>query len=547
MSWLLVTVPAAPLAAALLTVLAGRRWARWGGWLAVAGTAVSLVCLLVLGGSPQQISVPWFTLGELELSVGLQLDRLSWPMAVLVSSVCALVNLYSIGYEQEDSHRPRFFSWMSFFAGAMLTLVLAGSFVLWFAAWEAVGLVSWALIGFHHREQAARRAALKAFLLTRIGDFGFLLAWLLVLVITGTTAIDRFLEHVQSGTFSPTTLTLIALLFFVAAVSKSAQLPLSAWLPDAMAGPAPVSALIHSATMVAAGVYLLLRLYPLYEASGIARGVILWTGAATALLAALIATAQSDLKRIFAWSTVSHLGEMMLALGLAGPIAAAFHLTTHAAFKSTLFLAAGAVEQTTGKRELSQLGGVLRKMPWTAGALVLASLAAAGLPPLSGYWSEEAILKAALAAGVGWGVLLLIVIALAGIYLGRAAAALLVRSPNAPGASASRTAWTMLVPLGVLAVAAAAVGYPLKTPLEKWLPFSAGGHVEPDHFPPSGSRPDHPAAPPAPHGGDTVDGVGRRAADIDRIACPLRRLRSYRSFAAVAHQLAVDSDHRRFL
>ncbi len=326
--------------------------------------------------------------------MGLRLDGIAYAAALLVAGISLPVLVYSTAYTAGEEGVPRFFAGMSFFVGAMLTLVLADSLLLLYAAWEWVGLASWLLIGFRFREEEARRAARKAFLVTRIGDSGFLLAWLLVLTTFGSTDLGALLTAAGDG--MPDGLgTLLPLLFFFAAVGKSAQLPLSAWLPPAMAGPTPVSALIHSATMVAAGVFLVLRLWPLFAASPAALQVILWIGGVTALLAALAATVQYDLKRVLAWSTISQLGEMMLALGLGAPLAAAWHLGTHAAFKSTLFLAAGAVEHGGGGRDLRCMGGLAKRLPWSAVAFAVAAVALAGIPPFSGFWSEDAILAAA--------------------------------------------------------------------------------------------------------------------------------------------------------
>ncbi len=476
MSLSLLIIPLAPLFAALLALTVGRRRARLCGWLTVAGTALSFAALLLLWGRGLHLSATWFTVGDFALTVGLRLDELSWFMALVVAGVSFAVNVYAVSYMAKEEDQPRFFALMSFFAGAMLTLVLADSFVLLFMAWEMVGLASFGLIGFHYQEDEARRAAQKAFLLTRLGDFGLLIGWLLVLHLTHTTNLDALLAATARGVIPQTTLTLIALLFFTASVGKSAQLPLTAWLPDAMAGPTPVSALIHSATMVAAGVYLVLRVYPLFVAAPFALQVILWTGALTALFGALVATAQYDLKRVLAWSTVSQLGEMMLALGLAGPLAAAFHLAAHAVFKSTLFLSAGIIQHSTGSRDLRELGGLWRKLPVTASAFGVAALALAGFPPFAGFWSEEKILGRAVEANAGWGLLMLGLILLAGVYIGRAGISVFASWPNAPAPSAERPKTLMLAPVAMLAFAAFGLGFVLKDSITHTLPFAASQH-----------------------------------------------------------------------
>lgn len=481
-TWLTL-IPLVPALAALAILVAGRRLPRGGGWLAVGSLFLSGLGLAVLAGSgvlrggTLTVEVTWMAVGSLKLTMGFWLDGLSWWMAVLVGVICLLVTTYAVPYmKDEEEGQARFFALMAFFAASMLALVLSGSFVLTFVAWEGVGVASYGLIGFWYRKDEARRAAPKAFLMTRLGDFGFLLGWLLVLHHTGTTHIETFLQAVEGGGVGTPMLTLIALLLFAAAVGKSAQLPLTAWLPDAMVGPTPVSALLHSATMVAAGIYLILRVFPLFERAPYALDVVLWIGAVTALAAALVATAQYDFKRILAWSTVSQLGEMMMALGLAGPVAAAYHLTTHAVFKSALFLVAGAVDHETGSRDLRALGGLGRSMPWTAGVFGVSALALAGFPPFAGFWSEEKILGAAQAHHWGWGLLMLVLVGLAGLYISRAGMAIFGRWPDAPEPESGRPAVLMIVPMLVLGVAALAIGYGVKTPIEHVLPFEPAQH-----------------------------------------------------------------------
>jgi NADH-quinone oxidoreductase subunit L len=472
---LLTLVPAAPLIAALLVCIFGYRLPKRGAWLPVLGTAVSLTAVLLLPRSGTTAQIAWFTLSGLTLNIGLHLDPLSWFMCVLVAAIALLVNLYAVEYMQtEKEGRVRFYAWMSLFAGAMLALVLASSFLLFYAAWEAVGLASWGLIGFCYKDRPARRSAQMAFLMTRFGDFGMLLGWLLVVTKLRNVDIDVFLNAVVAGRLDPRLLTLLALLFFAAAVGKSAQLPLTGWLPEAMVGPTPVSALLHSATMVAAGVYLVLRLFPLFQAAPGALPIVLWTGAITAVFAALVATAQADLKRILAWSTVSQLGEMMIALGLAAPAAALFHLSTHAVFKSGLFLAAGIVERSTRAKELEKMGGLKRALPIVGLAFGACSLALAGFPLLSGFWSEEKIMQAAAHVGISWILCMLLLIFLAGVYISRAAAGVFLNWPGAPIPDTTRKPQKLiLVPSLLLAVGAAVIGSLLQHPVEQALPIHA--------------------------------------------------------------------------
>ncbi len=417
MSALLLAVPLAPLTASLVIV----PFKKHAGWLNLLGVGLSLLALLLIGRGTPAFSGNWFESAGFQLTVGLSLDGLSKLLAFLVAGVGLLVSVYAVGYLRGEEGGPRFFATLAFFLGAMLTLVLANSFALLFAAWEGVGLASYLLIGFHYDQQGARKAALRAFLMTRIGDVGLLLGWLLALRLTGTSDIGALLGNLN--TIPAATLTLLAALFLIGAVGKSAQLPLSAWLPSAMVGPTPVSALLHSATMVAAGVYLLLRLEPLFAAAPAVLASVAWVGGLTALFSALVATVQTDLKRVLAWSTVSQLGEMFFAYGLGGPFAAAFHLGVHALFKSALFLSAGAVQHAAGTLDMWKLGGLGRTMPRTAATFALAGLTLTGLPPFGAYFSEEAILGRAVQNGLWTGLLMLLLVFLAGTYIARAGVA----------------------------------------------------------------------------------------------------------------------------
>ncbi|CAM3639389.1 NADH dehydrogenase subunit L [Deinococcus saxicola] len=422
MTALLLLIPLVPLSMSLVIAL----WGRFAGWLNVLGVDVSLLALLLIGGASPALSGPWFESGSLQLTAGLSLDGLSRVLAYLVTGVGLLVSIYAVGYMRGEERQSRFFATLAFFIGAMLTLILSTSFALLFAAWEGVGLASYLLIGFHFTQAEARKAALRAFLMTRVGDVGLLLGWLLALNLTGTSDIGVLLGQVAN--LPAGTAELLALLFLIGAIGKSAQLPLTAWLPDAMAGPTPVSALLHSATMVAAGVYLLLRLEPLFAAAPAVLLAVAVIGGLTALFSALVATVQTDLKRVLAWSTVSQLGEMFFVYGLGGPYAAAFHLGVHALFKSALFLSAGAVQHAAGTLDLGKLGGLGRgglgrTMPLTATAFTLAGLTLAGVPPFGAFWSEEAILGTAVQSGPWTGVFMLGLIFLAGVYIARAGVA----------------------------------------------------------------------------------------------------------------------------
>lgn len=478
----LLLIPLLPLLAAVAAPLLARRGAA--GPSVVLAAAASFAILSVGGAFAPDglalapVATTWATTGPLTLTVGLEPTPLGGLLALLVSGVGTLIALYASGYVEPGAPQGRFFAWYGGFLAAMLALVLAGSTLLLFAAWEAVGLASWGLIGFWYERSDARAAARKAFLVTRVGDAGLLLGWLALALAIGTTDIAATLDAVRGGELAPGLLVFAAAGLLLGAFGKSAQLPFTAWLPDAMAGPAPVSALIHSATMVAAGVFLLLRFFPLLEAAPGVLAVVFWVGAATALVAALAATAATDLKRVLAWSTVSQLGEMMLALGLGSAFAAGFHLTTHALFKSALFLAAGSVGHVLGHHDLRRMGGLARTMPFTTLAFAAAGLTLAGVPPLSAFWSEEAILGAALGASPWAASLLVLLVFLAGVYIARAGvAAFAPRAGSEPAIADERAGWRLAIPALALALAALVFGGLAEGRMHDLLPSGGSGEV----------------------------------------------------------------------
>ena len=341
--------------------------------------------------------VPWLDFGSLfRVPIGVVVDRLSAIMLLVVTGVGALVHIYSLVYMRDDEGKARFFGNLSLFMFSMLGIVLANNFAMMFIFWELVGVSSYLLIGHWFTRDAAAAAANKAFLANRIGDFGFMLGILMVWAWAGSLVFAD-IEHAIPGlNQNAGFLTATVLLIFCGAVGKSAQLPLHVWLPDAMEGPTPVSALIHAATMVAAGVYMLARVFFLITLSPAAQGVIAWVGMLTAVLAALMATQQSDIKRILAYSTLSQLGYMISAIGLAAPGAAMFHLFTHAFFKALLFLGAGAIIHALHhEQDIWKMGGLSRSMKWTFRTFTAGYLALIGFPFLSGFWSKDAILSAA--------------------------------------------------------------------------------------------------------------------------------------------------------
>ena len=350
----------------------------------------------VAAAGPQEFSFPWLYVGTVQLDIGVLVDNLSALMMAVVSLVSLLVQIYSIGYMKGEIGYGRYFAYMSLFSGSMLALVISDNIVQTYIFWELVGICSYLLIGFWYRRPSAAAAAKKAFVVTRFGDLGFLTAVLLLssfgLGIFGFTDLAHAAEQ---GALSKGLITAVCLLLFCGAMGKSAQFPLHIWLPDAMEGPTPVSALIHAATMVAAGVYLVARTYFLFALAPAALLVVAIIGCLTLFLAATMAVAENDIKRVMAYSTISQLGYMMMALGVGGYTAGVFHLTTHAFFKALLFLTAGSVIHALHTNDMWRMGGLGKRMPITSITCLVGALALAGLPPLAGFWSEDEILSAA--------------------------------------------------------------------------------------------------------------------------------------------------------
>ncbi|PZU50664.1 MAG: NADH-quinone oxidoreductase subunit L [Sphingomonas sp.] len=364
----------------------------------------------LINGAPaaDHVVAEWFTSGDLHVNWTLKVDILTGVMLVVITSVSALVHLYSWGYMAEDPDQPRFFAYLSLFTFAMLMLVTADNLVQIFFGWEGVGLASYLLIGFWYQKPSAWAAAIKAFVVNRVGDFGFMLGIFGLFMLFGTVDIDTILNGVplaKGATFTflghqVDAITTIALLLFVGAMGKSAQVPLHTWLPDAMEGPTPVSALIHAATMVTAGVFLVCRMSPLFEASPTASTVVTYVGALTAIFAATVATTQHDIKRVIAYSTCSQLGFMFFAAGVGAYGAAMFHLFTHAFFKALLFLCAGSVIHAMHHEQDMRYYGALRKaIPLTFWAMIIGTIAITGVNYTSGYFSKDSVLFAAWESG----------------------------------------------------------------------------------------------------------------------------------------------------
>jgi NADH-quinone oxidoreductase subunit L len=449
------------------------------------GTAAALSFVLLskmLDGNSQYVLDPvtWFAAGKLKVSFTITVDALSTIMLCMVTFIATFIAIFSGGYMHGDKGFPRFFAVMSLFVFSMCGLVLSNNFLLLVAFWEGVGLCSYLLVGYYFEKPSAAAAARKAFLYTRIGDTGFLLGIFLLWKLGGWhTDLTALFDHLQKNPPDSTQLTLACLLLFCGAVGKSAQFPLYVWLPDAMEGPTPVSALIHAATMVTAGVYLLARCAPLFAMSPDAQIVVSWIGGITALLAAFIALAQTDLKRVLAYSTVSQLGFMFMALGTSGAIdpafavgAAMFHLFTHAFFKALLFLSAGSVMHGMGGViDVRQFGGLRKVMPVTHVCFLCGALALAGFPLLSGFWSKDLILESLTEAsesqsGYSAGYFTLFLVAcvtafLTAFYTFRAYFLTFwgpERIPHEAGHHAHESPRSMTLPLVVLALGAVGVG-----------------------------------------------------------------------------------------
>jgi NADH-quinone oxidoreductase subunit L len=468
----------APLFSAAVITLFTLRWKALSSFISVAAVLVSFVCSCLIF-SRSGISPPEFTWiefgGVFKVPFGFVLDGLSKTMLLVVSGVGSLIHIYSLGYMRDDEGKSRYFAALSLFMFAMLGIVLANNFVMLFVFWELVGFTSYVLIGHWFYRDAAADAAKKAFITTRVGDFGFMLGILMVWMVTGSVIFSEIASRFPALTSHPAFLTIAALLIFCGAVGKSAQFPLHVWLPDAMEGPTPISALIHAATMVAAGVYMLVRVAFIIQVSPTALLVIAWIGTITAVLAALIATQQDDIKRILAYSTLSQLGYMVMAVGLASSEAAIFHLFTHAFFKALLFLAAGSViVMLHHEQNIWKMGGLSRNLPITFVTFSVGALALIGCPPFSGFFSKDAILALAYERNTPIFVVGLFTAFLTAFYVMRLLVIVFFGKPRSEVAQKSgESPFVMTGPLIVLALLATIGGFAffarkfLALPIEK--------------------------------------------------------------------------------
>ena len=458
-------VPALPLAGAVLNLFAGRRLARLAGVIAsllvAASFAVSVGVLADLVSLPGEDRVKlvrlwdWISVGGLRVAAELRVDPLSVTMLLVITGIGALIHVYSNGYMEGDPRFGRFFAYMNLFVFFMLMLVLAENFLVLYLGWEGVGLCSYLLIGFWYERASAANAAKKAFITTRIGDTFFLIGIVLVFLRLGSLNFSSVLADSVATKQPSGVFTVIALLFLGGAIGKSAQVPLHVWLPDAMEGPTPVSALIHAATMVTAGVYLIARAHVFFDISGVASTVVLIVGLVTAIYAATAALAQDDIKRVLAYSTISQLGFMFFALGLHRYGAAIFLLVTHAFYKALMFLSAGSVMHgLDGETDMTTMGGLRRFLPVTSATFILGALAISGVPPFAGFFSKDQIVAAANQTEhtVAW-VLMLVAAFFSTLYITRLVFMTFFGLPRTDR-RAHESPPVMTIPLAILAIGA---------------------------------------------------------------------------------------------
>lgn len=489
-AWL---IPLFPLLSFLILTAVGRQLRETGAYISiVAAFAAFVLAVLVFweraGGQIEDFTwnkLQWLPLGDASLTMGFEVTNLNALMLVIVTLVSLLVNVYSRGYMHGDERINVFFAYIALFTFSMLGLVISENILQLYIFWELVGVCSFLLVGFWYFKPEARAAAKKAFIVTRIGDVGLFIAILLLFWYMPNHALDFSSIHnaVTSGKLPGDVLTWIAVLIFVGAIGKSGQFPLHTWLPDAMEGPTPISALIHAATMVAAGVYLVARTFDIFTASPAALTVVATVGGFTAIFAATIGTAQNDIKRILAYSTVSQLGYMMMALGLGTSVAytaGIFHLMTHAFFKALLFLGAGSVIHAVHTQNIHEMGGVGRHMKVTAWTFGIGALALSGIAPLSGFWSKDAILAEAYNQNVLLFWVGLIAAFFTAFYMSRLFFLVFLGKPRGQQGHVHESPGSMTFPLVVLAVLAVIAGF-VFTPFSPWLGSWLTGHAEAEH------------------------------------------------------------------
>jgi len=498
MAWL---IPLLPLSAFFLIVFFGKKTPGKGADIGILATGsafvLGLLCFFdaISKGGIVEKSLTWISFGSLELELGIRVDSLAAMMFVVVCLVSLLMQVYSLGYMKGDVRYTWYFAAVNLFTGSMLNLVIANNTVQLLVGWELVGVCSYLLIGHWFEEKENSDAAIKAFITTRAGDLGFVIGVIVLFIGAHTFNIGELQEHVAAGEVSSTVVTVGALLLFSGAVGKSAQFPLHVWLPDAMAGPTPVSALIHAATMVTAGVYMVARIFGVFSSSELTMNVIAIVASITMLLAAVLAVVQRDIKKVLAYSTVSQLGYMMAGLAVGAATAGVFHLWTHAFFKALLFLGAGSVIHAVHSNDMFEMGGLRRFMPITYATFIIGSLALAGVPPLAGFWSKDEIVAASFQTGNTFVFIAALITAfLTAFYMARACALTFFgrnrRLPVAGGAtddgghahgvpheSPPSMTWPLII-LGVLSVVGGLVGTPVRNVFADWFHFEHAHHGE---------------------------------------------------------------------
>ena len=468
-AWL---APALSFAAFGLVAVLGRYLPWKGAFLAILAIAGAfgvfwyvLNDFLSQGVGTYGFSITWFEIGaapaKWSIHWGMIIDPLAVVMLGIVSFIAMLIQVYSVGYMAGHPRFGWYFAAHALFAAAMLTLILADNFLLVYIAWELVGLGSYLLIGFYYERRSAAEAAKKAFITTRIGDVGLFIGILILFKVTGTFQLSAIFAAAEAGDIANGTLTAAAILIFIGAMGKSAQFPLHVWLPDAMEGPTPVSALIHAATMVAAGVYLVGRMFPLFELAPTALLIVAIIGLITAGIAASMALVMTDLKRVLAYSTISHLGFMMLALGAGGFAAALLHLMVHAFSKALLFLGAGSVMHGMNEEtDIRKMGGLRHRMPITSLTFLIGALSLAGIIPLAGFWSKDEILLAVLdGRNIAFLIITLVIVFFSALYMARAYFVVFAGALKGESEHAHESPGVMVLPMAVLAVGAALVGF----------------------------------------------------------------------------------------
>ena len=499
LAWL---IPVLPISAFFLIVFFGKRTPGKGAPIGILATgiafAIGILCFFEAISAKDVVekSLTWFEFGPLHLELGIRVDALASMMFVVVGLVSLLMQIYSLGYMHGDVRYTWYFAAVNLFTGSMLTLVIANNTVQLLVGWELVGVCSYLLIGHWFEEKENSSAAIKAFLTTRAGDLGFVIGVIVLFFGAQTFNIGELQERVVAGDVSTTVIVAGSLLLFCGAVGKSAQFPLHIWLPDAMAGPTPVSALIHAATMVTAGVYMVARIYGLFSSSEPTMDVIAIIASITMLLAAVLAVVQRDIKKVLAYSTVSQLGYMMAGLAVGAAAAGVFHLWTHAFFKALLFLGSGSVIHAVHSNDMFEMGGLRKYMPITYATFIIGSLALAGVPPFAGFWSKDEIVAAAFESGHTFVfVAALITAFLTAFYMARACTLTFFgryrRAPvmgaatddhghhdhPLPHESPPTMTWPLII-LAVLSVVGGFVGTPFRNYFADWFHFEGAHHGE---------------------------------------------------------------------